>query len=143
MIVCVCERRRAILSRYKVRSHVTKAWRRQHFGEPTNWPQRGTRPDPPWLLRLRSEPAQPRLRVKQRLLRVEAPNWSWGKKILCPDYWSIRTQGFFAIRLVNIATLAQALIALGTGRSPSSSGFSTFCSDPTQSLSVMFFHSVF
>ena len=33
LIVSVCVRRRAILSRYKVRGHVTKAWRHQHSPE--------------------------------------------------------------------------------------------------------------
>src|SRR3954451_22100013 len=42
-----------------------------------------------------------------------------------------------SMRLVSIAALAQALVGLGTGRSPFSSG----CSPSAQSRSITFFHS--
>jgi hypothetical protein len=55
--------------------------------EPTNWPQRGTKPGPPGC----SGPAQALLRRctasaqgKAATAQGGGPNWSWGKKILCP-----------------------------------------------------------
>jgi len=80
-------------------------------------------------LRLCSGAAQPRLRVKQRLLRVEALTGAGEKKSYVRLFGYSDTR-FFLDAVSQHRRSAQALIGLGTGRSPSSSG----CSPSAQAL---------
>ena len=83
-----------------------------------------------------AQACSPSAQVKAAAAQVGGRSWNWGKKsyVRLLGYLGVFGHKIFSrgpsMRLVSIAALAQALIGLGTGRSPSSSS----CSPSAQAL---------